>query len=134
MADTSGAPLARAPPTAKIFLISCSFWENPANLYVGAPPPRGWRPLLRGILYPSLHSVSQFTSHSFWWLIEEPYWFKARFLLNMLRILTHARLDGTLLLPKFTQGEINPHKVILSNQSEILLSMNVPVSYLNVFT
>ena len=34
-----------APPT-KIFLISCSFWENPANLYVGAPqklasPPMG---------------------------------------------------------------------------------------------
>ena len=25
----------------KIFLISCSFWENPANLYVGAPPPPG---------------------------------------------------------------------------------------------
>ena len=28
-----------APPTprTKIFLILCSFWENPANLYVGAP-------------------------------------------------------------------------------------------------
>ena len=34
------------PPWTKIFLISCSFWENPANLYVGAPqwlapPPTG---------------------------------------------------------------------------------------------
>ena len=29
-----GAP---PPPRTKIFLILCSFWENPANLYVGAP-------------------------------------------------------------------------------------------------
>ena len=34
----------------------------------------------------SLNSVSQFTSHNFWWLIEQPYWFKARFLLKMLRM------------------------------------------------
>ena len=47
-----------APPLrTKIFLILCSFWENPANLYVGAPP-RSLRPLLRGILYPPLlHDV-----------------------------------------------------------------------------
>ena len=52
-----GAPPARTPlPRTKIFFISCSFWENPANLYVGAPP-RGWRPLLRGILYPPLLCV-----------------------------------------------------------------------------
>ena len=31
------------PLRTKIFLISCSFWENPANLYVGAPT-RSWRP------------------------------------------------------------------------------------------
>ena len=31
-----GAPGTRPPPLrTKIFLISCSFWENPANLYVG---------------------------------------------------------------------------------------------------
>ena len=48
-----GAPLLRT----KIFLILCSFWESPANLYVGAPP-RSLRPLLRGILYPPLlHDV-----------------------------------------------------------------------------
>ena len=28
-----------APLRTKIFLISCSFFENPANFYVGAPPP-----------------------------------------------------------------------------------------------
>ena len=29
----------RMPPLqTKIFLISCSFWENPAYLYVSAPP------------------------------------------------------------------------------------------------
>ena len=42
-----------APLLTKIFLISCSFWENPANLYVSTPP-EGWRPLLRRILYPPL--------------------------------------------------------------------------------
>ena len=52
-----GAPPVCAPLRTKIFLISCSFWENPANLYVGAPPPRDWRPLLRGILYPPLKAL-----------------------------------------------------------------------------
>ena len=31
----------RCPPPTKIFLISCSFWENLANVYV-APPRSGW--------------------------------------------------------------------------------------------
>ena len=49
-----GAPGASPPPLqTKIFLILCSFWENLTNLYVVAPP-RSWRPLLRGILYPPL--------------------------------------------------------------------------------
>ena len=37
---------------SQICLISCSFWENLANLYVGAP--EGWRPLLWEILGPPL--------------------------------------------------------------------------------
>ena len=51
---TSDGSQGGAPLRTKIFLISCSFWENPVNLYVGAPPPRSWRPLLRGILYQPL--------------------------------------------------------------------------------
>ena len=39
----------------QILSISCSFWENLANSYVGAPPPLGsWRPLLGEILDPPL--------------------------------------------------------------------------------
>ena len=37
MADPSGGAPGTPPLRTKIFLISCSFWENPANLYVGAP-------------------------------------------------------------------------------------------------
>ena len=42
----SGGSKGGAPLRTKMFLISCSFWENPANLYVGAPqglapPPTG---------------------------------------------------------------------------------------------
>ena len=44
----------RPPLRTKIFLISCSFSENLANLYAGAPLLEGWRPLLRGILDPPL--------------------------------------------------------------------------------
>ena len=44
-----GAP----PPTDQNFLNFMQFLGNPANLCVGAPP-RGWRPLLQGILYPPL--------------------------------------------------------------------------------
>ena len=40
----------------EMFLILCSFWENPANLYVGTHP-RGWCPLLRGILYLPLPKI-----------------------------------------------------------------------------
>ena len=43
---SKGAPPARALLRTKIFFISCSFWENLANLYIGispglAPPPTG---------------------------------------------------------------------------------------------
>ena len=38
MADPSGGAPGACPPWTKIFLILCSFWENPANLYVGATP------------------------------------------------------------------------------------------------
>ena len=34
----------------KMFSISCSFSENLAKSYVGAPSLKGWRPLLQGIL------------------------------------------------------------------------------------
>ena len=53
---TGGAPGGHLPRT-KISLISCSFWENLANLYVSVPPsPQGWCLLLRGILDPNLPS------------------------------------------------------------------------------
>ena len=51
VADLGDAP--GAPPRAKIFSISCSFSQNLAKIYVGAPPQR-WRPLLREILDPPL--------------------------------------------------------------------------------
>ena len=47
VADLRGAQGTRAPPGVQIFSISCSFWENSTNSYVGAPPgelappPRG---------------------------------------------------------------------------------------------
>ena len=43
----------QGPLRSKIFLFSCSFWGNLANLYVGAPL-EDWRPLLWGILDPPL--------------------------------------------------------------------------------
>ena len=43
-----------SPLRPKIFSISCSFSQNLAKSYVGAPP-EGWRPLLRGILDPPLN-------------------------------------------------------------------------------
>ena len=52
LVDLSGA---QGTPRAQILSISCSFWENLAKLYVGAPPPpKGWRPDLEGILDPPL--------------------------------------------------------------------------------
>ena len=49
-----GGRTRRAPPLrSKIFLISCSFFENLTKSYVGAPL-EGWRPLLQGILDPPL--------------------------------------------------------------------------------
>ena len=44
---SKGGRKGRAPPWAQILSISCSFWENLAKSYVGAPPgelappPRG---------------------------------------------------------------------------------------------
>ena len=50
-----GTPGVRPPPLrTKIFLISCSFSENLANLYAGAPLLEDWRPLLWEILDPPL--------------------------------------------------------------------------------
>ena len=43
------------PLRPKIFSISCSFSQNLAKSYVGAPL-KGWRPLLRGILDPPLRT------------------------------------------------------------------------------
>ena len=45
---------ARSPLGVQILSISCSFWENLAKSYVGAPL-ESWRPLLREILDPPLH-------------------------------------------------------------------------------
>ena len=62
MADPRG----RAPGTplrTKIFLITCSVWENLANLLVGAPLLEGWRPLLRGIVDPPLQNIYIQESH-----------------------------------------------------------------------
>ena len=42
------------PPWVQILSISCSFWENLAKSYVGAPPPGSWCPLLGEILDPPL--------------------------------------------------------------------------------
>ena len=42
------------PHRTKIFLISCSFSENLANLYSDTSLLEGWRPLLREILDPPL--------------------------------------------------------------------------------
>ena len=50
------APL---PPGVQILSISCSFWENLAKSYVGAPP-KSWRPLLGEILDPPLHCDTTF--------------------------------------------------------------------------
>ena len=54
-----------APLRSKTFLISCSFWENPPNLYVGAPP-QGLAPPLWRILYPPLVQVHGRFSRGLW--------------------------------------------------------------------
>ena len=46
----------RAPPGVQILSILCSFWENLAKSYVGAPL-ESWRPLLGQILDPPLDGV-----------------------------------------------------------------------------
>ena len=54
---SSGARDAHSPGV-QILSISCSFWENSAKSYVGAPLG-SWRPLLGDILDPPLLSVMQ---------------------------------------------------------------------------
>ena len=49
-------PLRVPPVGVQILSISCSFWENSTNLYVGAPLG-SWRPLLGEILDPPLPYV-----------------------------------------------------------------------------
>ena len=51
--DLRGARGMRAPLGVQILSISCSFWENLAESYVGAPLG-SWRPLLGEILDPPL--------------------------------------------------------------------------------
>ena len=48
---------ARPPLGVQILSISCSFWENLAKSYVGAPPLESWRPLLGEILDPPLPTL-----------------------------------------------------------------------------
>ena len=50
VADPRGGAPGACPPWTKIFLISCSFLENLANLYAPAPLLEGWHPLLWGVL------------------------------------------------------------------------------------
>ena len=59
VADLRGAR-GTPPCEVQILSISCSFWEILTKLYVGAPPPGSWRPLLGEILDPPLvtHSLS----------------------------------------------------------------------------
>ena len=59
VADLGGRPRRAPPPRPKMFSISCSFSQNLAKSYVGAPP-KGWRPLLRGILDPPLIRAQEF--------------------------------------------------------------------------
>ena len=60
-----GARGTRALPLgAQILSISCSFSENLAKSYVGAPPLGSWRPLLREILDPPLFKLSYSTVRS----------------------------------------------------------------------
>ena len=58
VADLRGARGMHAPLGAQILSMSCSFWENMAKSYVGAPvPPTGsWHPLIGEILDPPLHN------------------------------------------------------------------------------
>ena len=53
-----------APPGVQILSISCSFWENLAKSYVGAPLG-SWRPLLGEILDPPLHVLILFEESDF---------------------------------------------------------------------
>ena len=56
VADLRGARGTHAPLQVQILSISCSFWENLAKSYVGAPLG-SWHPLLGEILDPPLGAV-----------------------------------------------------------------------------
>ena len=58
-----GAPRCVPPLRTKIFLISCSFWENPANLYVGAPLEVGAPPTGNPVSAPESGSFTVETVH-----------------------------------------------------------------------
>ena len=52
---SKGAP--PVPLRTKMFLISCSFWEQSGKFVRFSPHLEGWRPLLQGILDPPLLAV-----------------------------------------------------------------------------
>ena len=64
------------PPGVQILSISCSFWENLAKSYVGAPPLKSWRPLLGEILDPPLVCVCccSFIKLRAWFLFSTSLW------------------------------------------------------------
>ena len=71
VADLGGV---KEPPLRpKIFSISCSFSQNLAKSYVGAtpPPPVSWRPLLRGILDPTLQIHKLYRNTRLYWLMTK---------------------------------------------------------------
>ena len=51
-------PRGRPPSTDRNFLNFIQFLGK-SGKFVCWRPPRGWRPLLRGILYPPLHTVTE---------------------------------------------------------------------------
>ena len=55
VADPRGMLPAHAPLRTKIFLISCSFWGNPAHLYVCAPPVVGTPSYGESYIRPCMH-------------------------------------------------------------------------------
>ena len=54
VSDLHSKILEARPPGVQILSISCSFLENLAKSYVGAPPPEELAPLLGEILDPPL--------------------------------------------------------------------------------
>ena len=56
------------PQEVQILSISCSFWENLAKSYVGAPL-ESWRPHLGKILDPPLKMVIKILMAYYHWLL-----------------------------------------------------------------